>query len=337
MSPDSASDSNSNYKFRKIIAILLIAILVGVMFSSSVFKGPFKSGQAFPDGQVLGISFSGISSFFNFNSSFSFIFKSQGLAKIVEENLSDKSGEYAIYIADLTDGENYSRNASISFPSASLYKLYLMAAVVKEVESGELTMESEVSARKEHLEEVFEGTDFGYEEAGEVIGYPVEEALERVGRVSDNFASIILAEEIGWDSVQEIANTTGATQTMIKSPITTSADDIANFFQLLYQKKVVSESGSEKIMEFLKLNQLNNRIPAGVPEEVEVIHKTGELSRVRHDAGIVYLSKRKAGSAYLENRPYLIVLMSKDLKDENEAIETMAQISKDVYEYFHNK
>jgi beta-lactamase class A len=325
MVPDSASDSK--YKFRKIIAILLIAVLVGVMFSSNVVKGPFKDGKTFSNGQVLGISFSGLSSLFNFNSTFNYIFKSQGLAKIVEENLSDKSGEYAIYIADLTDDENYSRNASVSFPSASLYKLYLMAAVIKEVESGELTMESEVSARKDHLEEVFEGTDFGYEEASEVIGYPVEEALERVGRVSDNFASIILAEEIGWDSVQEIANTTGATQTIIKSPITTSAEDIANFLKLLYQKKVVSVSGSDKIIEFLKLNQLNNRIPAGVPEVVEVVHKTGELSRVRHDAGIVYL----------ENRPYLIVLMSKDLKDENEAIETMAEISKDVYEYFNNK
>lgn len=308
MSPDS---SKSSLKFKNALSVTLITLLLGVMLSSNIGQGPFNK------------------TFFNFSSSFNFIFKSQGLAKIVQNNLTGGNGEFSIYITDLIDAENYTLNSSDIYPAASLYKLYLMAAVMKEMDKGELGLDDNVSSNIDHLEEVFGSIDFGYNGDEGDIEYSVEETLERVGRVSDNFAAIMLAEKVGWDKVQKAAYDSGATATTIKSPIFTTASDIANFLKLLYQDKIVSPAASEQIRQFLKLSQLNNRIPAGLPEGIEVVHKTGELSRVRHDAGIVYLG----GS----ERAYVIVLMSKDLKDENEAVETMAKISKEVYEYFSKK
>src|SRR5688572_10614462 len=109
MSPDSSDSPKSGLKARKILGILVLVLVVGVIISSNIAKGPFnQKGQSFlPDGQVLGISFSNLTSFFNFNSTFSFMFKSQGLSRIVQDNISGKSGEYAVYIADLTDDEHY--------------------------------------------------------------------------------------------------------------------------------------------------------------------------------------------------------------------------------------
>ena len=199
-------------------------------------------------------------------------------------------------------------------------------------------MDSELSANKSHLENVFGGTDFGYEDAPDQIKYTVDEALTRVGRISDNFAAIMLAEKIGWDSIQQEADLLGASNTVIKSPISTSAGDIASFFKMLYQKKLGSENISNQLISYISLNQLNNRIPAGLPKGVRVVHKTGELSRVRHDGGIVYLtSEVSPGSSEVSPRAYVIVMMSQNLKYEDDGVETLAQISKDVYEYFANK
>ena len=313
---------------------------------------------------------------FNLTSTFNFVFKSEDLSKIVQRNIEGKEGEYAVYIEDLSDGESYSLRSLDSFPAASLYKLYLMAAVLKEVDSGQLTVDSLVSAKKSHLVEIYGGVDFGYEEIAEdgVIEYSVEEALTRVGRISDNFAAIMLMDKIGRRKVQSVIDSTSATSTNLKSPITTSASDIGIFLKALYNGEVVNKAVSEKLIEFLSLNQLNNRIPAGIRSafaeasadkevgdvgEVRVIHKTGELAGVRHDAGIVYISEKlgktqtASDSEDQTNRnsdlsgtpspselfrtAYIIVLMSKDLKYEDEGVETLAKISKEVFEYFQKK
>lgn len=262
-----------------------------------------------------------------FSSNFSFVFKSDELSKIIGDNLPTNNGQYAVYVEDLRDGEVYSLRSSDIFPAASLYKIFLLAAVLKELEDGRLKLEDRISSKKDHLVEVFGEVDFGYEEAPEIIDYTVEETLQRVGRISDNFAAIILVEKIGWDKVQRMASDLGAKNTTIKEPIQTSAEDIAWFFKKLYQGRIVSPAVSGKIADYLSLSKINDRIPAKLPKDVKLIHKTGELSRVRHDGGIVYL----------KDRPYVIVLMSKDLKYEDEGGETLVRISKEVYEYFKKK
>lgn len=282
-----------------------LVIFILVILSSFIFSGPMSS----------------------WSKTFKFVFRSYGLSQIIQKDLQGTDGEYAVYIEDLSDGENYSFRADELFPAASLYKVYLMAAVLDEVEGGRLKMEDGITSTKSHLINVYGSVDTGYEDVPENIEYTIEEALTRVGRVSDNFASIMLTDKIGVDKIQQMADSLGVTQTIIKNPVTTSAKDVGLFFKKLYLKEVISASASAKLTEFLSLNQLNSRIPAGLPEGVKVIHKTGELSRIRHDAGIVYMG----------NRAYIIVLMSQNLKYEDDGVETLKNISKDVYEYFSNK
>lgn len=318
--------------YLKLGFVVLILVFL-VIISSLIIPGRMSSPLISP----------GFFQGFNLTSTYFFVFKSEGLSNIVQSSLRDKSGEYALYIEDLSDGENYSLRSSDTFPAASLYKLYLMAAVLKEIDNGKLTMETRINASKSSLVEEFGGVDFGYEDIddSDVIEYTIDEALTRVGRISDNFAAIMLMDKIGRKEVQDIIDSTGATSTSLTSPISTSASDIGLFFKLLYKGEIVNKDVSEKLIEFLSLNQLNNRIPAGLPEGIKVIHKTGELAGVRHDAGIVWLNSTPGvtgtDSPGVGERAYVIVLMSKDLKYEDEGVETLANISKDVYEYFRKK
>ena len=285
--------------------IFIFFLFILIFISSLVFKGPLKHV-----------------------SSFHFTFMSRGLSDVIENNLRDKTGDYSIYIEDLSDEETFSKRSNDIYPAASLYKAYLIAAILQEIKNGELKLDDTLSSNKSHLAETLGEVDYGYIDAPEKIGYSVEEALTRVGRVSDNFAAIMLMDKIGVEKVQNMANSLGANETDIKSPISTSASDMGKFFTKLAKKEIIDVESSDKLIEFLSLNQLNTRIPALLPENTKVVHKTGELPRIRHDAGFVTLPSGKI---------YVIVLMSQNLKYEDETIETMAQISKEVYEYFENK
>lgn len=273
--------------------------------------------------------------------------KDAKLESIVNAKLREAEGSFAIYIEELTaspsaslaDPRKYAFNELEVFPSASLYKLVLLAVVFKEVEQGRIKLDETVSSTKSHLIGVMGEIDYGYEDMPENIAFTVEVALQRVGRISDNFAAIMLTERLarlpkrpGEEGLLiMMTKEIGMKNTnFLAEPITTTALDIGVFFKALYGDQIVSPVVSSQIIKTLELNQLNNRIPALLPKEVKVIHKTGELARLRHDAGIVFPSN----SPNTPDSPYIIVLLSKDLKYEDDGIEVLAGISKDVYEYF---
>lgn len=260
---------------------------------------------------------------------FSFEFLNPELANIVQAKVS--GGEYAVVVKSLvSERDVYSYNDTKPFPAGSLYKLFLMAEALDQIESGKIKSETKISTEVGHLKEVLGFGDFGYEgfSDGETITYTVDETLERIATISDNYAAVMLAEKVGWDNIQRQADQLGMKQTVIKDPITTSARDIALFFEKLYKKEVVSQAASGKITDLLSKSKINNRIPKLLPEGTKIAHKTGELPRIRHDSGIIFLDSTSEVSAYI------LVMMSKDLQFEDDGIETQAQLSKEVYDYF---
>jgi beta-lactamase class A len=263
---------------------------------------------------------------FNFTDDWSFNIPENSFQTDLKNYLKDKEGDYAVYIESLSSPKPQiiKINSSDPYPAASLYKLFLLAAVEKSIEERELKEDQTITSSIAHLSEIV-GEEFGYEDyTGDQLSYTVSEALTRVATISDNYAAIMLVDKIGWDKVRAQAKAIGASDTSIKDPITTTAYDIGLFFKKLYQKQVVSEQASNKIIDLLSLSRLNNRIPALLPEDnLKIVHKTGELAQVRNDAGIVFL----------EGNPYVIVLLSKDLKYEDDGVETLAEISKMSYEY----
>lgn len=295
----------------KLILTVLISVLIGFLLAKIEFK---ESNHSFR--KILGAT--------------------QEVKKVsdaelqgkIESFLEGKEGDYAIYIKDLLpEGKrNVYINSDQSYEAASLYKLYLMAAVFEAINKKEMSLDTEISAKLSHLEGVLGSVDYGYQHlsSNEVATYTVAECLDRVARISDNYAAIMLAEKVGWDSLQDVADEAGATNTSIKTPISTSAEDVGLLLEKIYKGEIASFEASEQIIDFLTKAQINNRIPAKLPENLKIAHKTGELAQVRNDAGIVFL----------EGNPYLIVMMTKNLIGEDEAIENLAEVSKIVYDYY---
>ena len=75
-----------------------------------------------------------------------------------------------------------------------------------------------------------------------------------------------------------------------------------------------------EMVAILKRQHFNNAIPAGLPPASAVAHKTGNITRIHHDAAIVYAS-----------RPYVLVVLVRGMADEGHSAELIASISREVW------
>lgn len=263
------------------------------------------------------------------------------LEKIIKKNLENIEGDFAVGVYDLKADESFFLNEKRIYKTGSFYKLVLLAVVFDQIEKGLLSKETNISSTKSHLIEVFGDIDFGYENSSEEISYTIGQAIKRLSSISDNFASIMLSEKVrnlekASDPLQNMAEKLGMDDTNFTDFPQTTIEDMIVYFKLLYEGKIVSKTASLEIIDLLSSSRINNRIPAKLPKEVKggtisaklkIAHKTAELSRLRHDGGIVFLP----------DNPYIIVLMSGNLKYEDDGVEALANISKDVFEYFEKK
>jgi len=91
---------------------------------------------------------------------------------------------------------------------------------------------------------------------------------------------------------------------------------------------VVSPEASREMVEILKQQKFQDVIPARLPQEVIVAHKTGALAQLHHDSGIVFLP---------DGRKYVLVMLSKNLMDFDRGTELLANLSYLIYQYMQSQ
>ena len=108
----------------------------------------------------------------------------------------------------------------------------------------------------------------------------------------------------------------------------TTAFDNLLIFEQLANEKVVSVKASQEMTKILLDQKFNEIIPALLPPTVKVAHKTGSITGIQHDGGIIFLP---------DGRKYVLVLLSRFKGDEKSVILPMAEVSKLVYDYMMEK
>lgn len=249
--------------------------------------------------------------------------KSEELEKIIQKEIQDTEGTYAVTIKNLKTHEYYYYNEEKLFETASLYKLWVMGAIYEEIEKGNLSLDKEIGFDAQTINERLDIASESAEITESFVGNTVEGALERMITISDNYSAHILYLTTGWGKVGNFLEKYGFKNSSTDK-LQTTAFDIMSFYEKLYNGEIVSKSASTEMIEILKRQQLNDRIPKYLPENVETAHKTGELGAVKHDAGIVYSPKGD----------YIIVLLS-ETNNQTTASEIEAKISEKVWKYFN--
>lgn len=257
------------------------------------------------------------------------------LPKIVNDNFSEYGDDYAVVVKNLKTGEEFKFNENKKFNSASLYKLWVMAVTFQKIKDETLKEDQVLSGDLGKFDNALstasptptpEGsTEPQITEEPKIISMTVKDAIEKMIVVSDNYAALLLASKNGTFSVTNFLKSYGFMNSNFKQPPQTTADDIALYFEKLYKGEIVDKEYSSIMMDTLKRQTINDRIPADLPEDIVVAHKTGELFGAKHDAGIVFTEKGD----------YIIVVLS-DTKDVKEAIEKTSNFSKEIFDYFEN-
>jgi beta-lactamase class A len=105
---------------------------------------------------------------------------------------------------------------------------------------------------------------------------------------------------------------------------TTTAYDLMLIFEKIARAKAVNKKACKAMIDILLDQKFNTIIPAQLPTGVKVAHKTGFITGIHHDSGIVFLP---------DGRKYVLVLMSKNVEEEDKAIQAMATVSGMIYQY----
>jgi beta-lactamase class A len=230
--------------------------------------------------------------------------------------VKDLQGSYGVYVYNLTDKQGFGINQDEVFPAASLIKLPVFLTLYQEAEAGRIDLESVYVLRAADkktgagvIQYKPEGTKYSHRELAQLMG-----------RYSDNTAFNVFRQLLGDEKIQAVIDELGMNKTSLEEN-ETSPVDIGLFFRKFYAQSLLTRNHRDEILDYLTKTAYEDRIPAGVPEEIKVAHKIGNETNSFSDAGIVFGEK-----------PFILVIMSKDVQ-EKEALETLPEITKIVWEF----
>ena len=238
--------------------------------------------------------------------------KLETILKQVQSQLPAENGTWAVFISDLVNGTEGSLNDQ-KMQAASLIKLYIMGAV--------------------------------YENYDQITGQygrdSVDSNLYSMITVSDNDAANTLTTYLGggdsaagMQAVNSFCQTHGYDQTHMGRMLLasnenddnyTSVGDCGHLLQEIYKQDTSGYTHATDMCNLLKAQTRCNKIPAQLPEGIKTANKTGELDNVENDAGIIYDSKNDV----------VIVFMSQNLSSAGSAQNTIATLSRTIYDYYN--
>lgn len=246
----------------------------------------------------------------------------QGLQSAVDQALEGSHGRYSVVVTNLANDNTYSYNPERIYQTASLYKLWTMAVVYQEIEAGNLKKDQVLKAGIPELNQAFGIASDEAELSEGEIELTVEVALERMITVSENYPALLLTRKVGISKIAAFLKKEKFAHSNVGQPPKTTARDIAVFYAKLYHHEFTSKESSEEMIDLLKRQRLNDRIPKYLPDSVEVAHKTGELGGVKHDAGIIFTEKGD----------YVLVLLSES-SNQQQAAERLAMMADNIYTF----
>jgi beta-lactamase class A len=232
-------------------------------------------------------------------------------------------------------------NADTYIHAASTMKLAVLLGVFRQIVRGELALDSPIHVRNRFtsiinrqpfmLELARDADPNVYSNLGKTMS--VRELAYQMITTSSNLATNLLVEVIGVATVQraleelEISGVRvlrgvedqAAFEAGLNNEVT--ANGLLRLLRVVAEYKAYSHEASEQMLDIMLDQQYRSGIPAGLPKAARVAHKTGNISTVHHDAGIVYLENRK---------PYVLVVLTQ-FDQKTGRTGAVAEVSRDIF------
>jgi len=259
-----------------------------------------------------------------------------GVKKKIADLVAASGAEtVAVAFHDLADGRELLINADVSFHAASTMKVPVMMEIYRQAAASKLALDERLTIKNDFLS-IADGSHFSisaeddsepslYKRIGETA--TVRELMRLMIIASSNLATNLLIERVTPPRVMELMRKMGARHIRVLRGVedgkayerglnnTTTALDLMILLRHVAEGRAVSKSASDDMIRVLLDQQFNEGIPAGLPKEARVAHKTGSITKINHDAAIIFLPDRK---------PYVLVVLTRGLNDEARAHQLIA-------------
>jgi beta-lactamase class A len=159
------------------------------------------------------------------------------------------------------------------------------------------------------------------------------ELNEAMITVSGNFATNLLIERLGVEQIRRTVSRLGADGIQALRGVedqkafdrgmnnATTARGLLVLLEKLAKGQAVGAAADAEMVDVLKRQTFRDAIPAGLPTGTPVAHKTGSITRIHHDAAIVYA-----------DRPFVLVVLVRGIQDQKESGALIARISRAVFD-----
>ena len=144
--------------------------------------------------------------------------------------------------------------------------------------------------------------------------------------VSSNFAAKKKKKKVGVENIRRTVTALGAGGMQVLRGVEdqkafdkglnngTTARGLMVLLDRIGHGQAVDPESDAAMIEILKRQAFNDAIPAGLPPGTAVAHKTGNITRIHHDAAIVYAP-----------RPYVLVLLVRGMEIGRKSAALMAR------------
>jgi beta-lactamase class A len=260
----------------------------------------------------------------------------------VRQIIAASGADVAVAYRTIDGNDELLIDADKPFHAASTMKVPIMIELFRQAHDGLLSLDEALPIRNQ-FRSVVDGSPYSLDESDDSDG----EVYAAVGRtmtlrrlcelmitVSSNLATNLLLERIGVQNVRGTVARLGADGMQVQRGVeddkafqkglnnTTTARGLLVLFDGLAHGRAVDPQTDKAMVEMLQRQQFKDAIPAGLPADVPVAHKTGSITRIQHDAGIVFAT-----------RPYVLVVLVRGIDDEKKSKALIAEISRAIYSH----
>ncbi len=240
-----------------------------------------------------------------------------------------------IAVKDLKTGQTFLWNENESFPTASSIKIFVLTEIYRQAAEGKFKL-TDIKPLPSTSRAGGSGILSMLGEKS--VSMSVRDYCVLMMNLSDNTATNLLIELAGMKNINDFAVKNGCTSTKLQRIMMdvqaakegreniSSPLDLMTILEKLYRGEVASKLASDDMLFIMGLDK-GGDLKAGLPADVAIANKAGEIEGIRCDAGIVYLEKS----------PYTIAVMTKMLLNDADGGKVISDISRTVFQFMERK
>jgi len=259
----------------------------------------------------------------------------------IQESIRKSGADVGVAFRTLDGKAEWFFGADEPFHAASTMKIPVLIELFHQVREGKLKLDDPLIVKNE-FHSLADGSIYAldpaddsetdlYKAAGQTR--TLRQLCELMITVSSNLATNLLIEKLGVENIRATVHSLNADGMNVLRGVedgkafakglnnTTTARGLQRLLEAIARGEAVDKESSGEMIEILERQKFNEGIPAGLPAGTRVAHKTGEITKIHHDAAIVFAP-----------RPFVLVILVRGLADTKDSAALMADITRQLYQ-----